>query len=176
MNNGNDRAFEELYNRYFDKIYAFTVRRVSHHEIAEDIVSKVFMKAFANRKGFVWKVSFSAWIYRIATNAITDHYRTKKTDYEFNPEIHDKPLSGDGAPGHVDVQILGKKLEQVLEKLKERDRMVISLKFYGELNNKEIAETLSCKPEHVAVLLHRALKKCQKFTPEELREMNLPTV
>lgn len=176
MNDGDDRAFAELYNRYFDKIYAFTIRRVGHHEIAEDLVSKVFMKAFANRKGFVWKVSFSAWIYRIATNTITDHYRTKKSDIEFNPEYHDKPSTGEDTAGKIDVEILGKSLEQILEKLKERDRMVISLKFYGELSNPEIAETIGCKPEHVAVILHRALKKCEKFTPKELEEMQPGTL
>jgi len=171
MNGGEDAAFDELYSRYFDKIYAFVIRRVSHHHIAEDIVSKVFLKAFANRKGFVWKVSFNAWIYRIATNTITDHYRTKKADVELNVEIHDQPMSGEIASRQVDIGILGKELEGVLEKLKERDRMAISLKFYSELSNPEIAEALKCKPEHVAVIVHRALKKCQSLTGKELQKM-----
>jgi len=171
MNGGDDSAFEKLYSRYFDKIYAFTVRRVTHHQVAEDIVSKVFLKAFANRKGFVWKVSFSAWIYRIATNTITDHYRTKKQDVEFDSQHHDQPISGTDAPGTVDIKILGRELEAILEKLKERDQLAISLKFFSELSNPEIAKILKCKPDHVAVIVHRALKKCQSNVSERLQKM-----
>lgn len=171
MAGGDDAAFDELYNRYFGKIYAYTIRRVSHHEIAEDVVSKVFMKAFASRKRFVWKVSFSAWIYRIATNTITDHYRTKKDDAEFNPEVHDQPLSGEYAPKEVDRGIMGKELEAVLEKMKERDRLAITLKYYSQLSNKEISEALECSPEHVAVIVHRALKKCQSLASNDLKAM-----
>lgn len=161
MQSGDDRAFEMLYERYFDKMYAFVVRRVGHHQTAEDLVSDVFMKAFTHRQAFVWRTSFSAWIYRIATNRITDYHRTKKPADEFDETTHDQPSTVPHAPDEVDRAILHKRLETVLEKLPERERVAVTMKFYGECDNGEIAKALKVTPNNVGVIVHRALKKCQ---------------
>ena len=162
MQGGDDRAFEMLYERYFDKMYAFVVRRVGHHQTAEDLVSDVFMKAFTHRQSFVWRTSFSAWIYRIATNRVTDYHRTKKPAEELDETKHDQPSTVPHAPDEVDREILHKKLETVLEKLPERERIAVTMKFYGECDNGEIAKVLNVTANNVGVIVHRALKKCTK--------------
>ncbi|MFC1787986.1 RNA polymerase sigma factor [Patescibacteria group bacterium] len=170
MINGDDEAFNQLYNLYFDKLYAFIVRRVGHRQIAEDILSNVFMKAFAKRRDFVWKHSFSAWIYRIATNAITDYHRTKKQTVD----VDEIPIASDEHKGmvqNVDVDLLRTELEVVLEKIDERSRLAITLKFYGELGNQEMAEVLKCSANNVGVILHRALKKCEKHASSKVKAM-----
>jgi len=169
MHDGDDAAFEQLYGRYFDKIYAFVLRRVGHAATAEDLVSDIFMKAFAHRRTFVWKTSFSAWIYRIATNRITDHYRTKKPTEELVEERHDQPANIPGAPQEADRKMIGIELEAVLEKLGERERMAVTMKFYGECDNAEIAQALNCTPNNAGVILHRALKKCEQHAGERLK-------
>lgn len=161
MQGGDDRAFDALYERYFQKIYTFVVRRVGHHQTAEDLVSDVFMKAFTHRQSFVWKTSFSAWIYRIATNRVTDHHRTRKPSEEFDETQHDQPSTVPHAPDEVDRDILRKKLETILEKLPERERIAVTMKFYGECDNGEIAKALKVTVNNVGVIVHRALKKCQ---------------
>lgn len=161
MHAGDDNAFNELYERYFDKIHAFVIRRVGHRQTAEDLVADVFMKAFTHRMSFVWKTSFSAWIYRIATNRITDHHRTKKPAEEFDETAHDRPSTVPPAPDEIDREILGKKLEGVLEQLSERERIAVTMKYYGECDNVEIAAALRVTPNNAGVILHRALKKCQ---------------
>ncbi len=163
MQQGDDKAFEMLYERYFQKIYSFTVRRVGHAQTAEDLVSDVFMKAFAHRQSFVWKTSFSAWIYRIATNRITDHHRTKKPADEFDEAKHDLPSTVPKPQDEIDNAILGKKLEGMLELLPERDRIAITMKFYGECDNGEIAKALKTTAGNVGVILHRAMKKCAAY-------------
>jgi RNA polymerase sigma-70 factor (ECF subfamily) len=66
--------FAALYDLYFDRIYAYVARRASSRDEAEDIVSEVFHKALANLRRFEWRgAPFSAWLYRIAANEITDH-------------------------------------------------------------------------------------------------------
>ena len=172
MNTGDDRAFEELYERYFQKLYAFVLRRVGHAPTAEDLLSDIFLKVFAHRKTFIWKTSFSAWIYRIATNRITDYYRTKKTAEPFNPEQDDhQPISHASAPHEIDNTLSGQALERVLEQLPARDRLIVTLKFYNEYSHEEIAQTLNLKVNHVGVLIHRALKKCQTLLPETLKKI-----
>jgi RNA polymerase sigma-70 factor (ECF subfamily) len=161
MQRGDDHAFEVLYERYFQKIYTFIVRRVGHKQTAEDIVSQVFVKAFTHRMSFIWKTSWSAWIYRIAANAITDHHRTKKPTVELDETKHDRPSSAPSAPDEVDRDLLRKKLETVIEKLNPRERLAITMKFYGECDNAEVAKALKVTANNVGVIVHRALKKCQ---------------
>ncbi len=163
MQSGDDRAFDELYERYFQKIYSFVVRRVGHAQTAEDLVSDIFMKAFTHRQSFVWKTSFTCWIYRIATNRITDYYRTKKPTDELDETKHDRPSSDARPQDEIDREILGGKLEKILEKLPERERIAVTMKFYGECDNGEIAKAIKATPNNVGVIMHRALKKCEKF-------------
>lgn len=170
MNQGDDRAFEILYERYFQKIYAFTVRRVSHHQVAEDLVAEIFLKAFRHRLSFTWKTSFSAWIYRIATNTITDHYRTRKSTNELDEQTADVASSQHLAT-EVDVQLLGRELEAVIVKLGERERIAVTMKFYGACSNDEIGQALKVSANNAAVILHRALKKCEQHAGERLKSM-----
>jgi len=172
MNSGDDRAFEELYERYFQKLYSFVLRRVGHAPTAEDLLSDIFLKAFSHRKTFVWKTSFSSWIYKIATNRITDHYRTKKIAEPFNPEDdHHQPIFKESVVQTIDNDLFSQELEQILEKLSVRERLIITLKFYNEYSHEEIGKILHLKASHVGVLLHRALKKCQRILPEKLKNM-----
>lgn len=163
MHDGDEHAFEALYERYFGKIYAFVVRRVGHAPTAEDLVSEVFLKAFAHRRSFVWNVSFSAWIYRIATNRITDFYRTRKSYDEFDETEHDRPSTVPKPQDEIDNAILGKKLEGVLEQLTPRERTAVAMKYYAECDNGEIAAALKVTANNVGVILHRALKKCSNL-------------
>lgn len=163
MHDGDEHAFEELYERYFGKIYAFVVRRVGHAATAEDLVSDVFLKAFAHRRSFVWNTSFSAWIYRIATNRITDYYRTRKSYDEFDESEHDRPSTVPKPQDEIDNAILGRRLEGVLEQLTPRERTAVAMKYYGECDNGEIAAALKVTANNVGVILHRALKKCERL-------------
>lgn len=170
MSKGDDRAFSELYERYFQKIYTFVIRRVSHQHLTEDIVSEVFLKAFAKRQTFVLRPSFSAWIYRIATNTITDHYRIKHQDSSLDDE--DKPIdpvdNRQSMTEATDQNILCAELEKVLENLSERERLAITMKYYAEASYDEIAVILKCTVNNAGVILHRALSKCEKLAGEKL--------
>src|SRR5579883_2350873 len=65
--------FAEIYDAYFDRLYAYVARRLSTREETEDLVSEVFHKALANLTRFEWRgAPFSAWLYRIAANEIAD--------------------------------------------------------------------------------------------------------
>jgi len=68
--------FAALYERHFERVYAFVVRRVRDRDVAEDITADVFHKALSGLPRFEWRgAPFGAWLIRIATNAITDRAR-----------------------------------------------------------------------------------------------------
>ncbi len=168
MSGGDDQAFEQLYERYFDQIFRFTIKRVGSHETAEDLVSTIFLKVFASRKRFSHG-SFKAWLYRIANNTIIDYYRTRKSATPLDPEVHLVPNYTKPTSEILDQQSLRTVIENVLSKLDTRSQIVLQLKFFGELSNEEIAITLKVSTNHVGVLVYRALQKCAKFFPENVK-------
>ncbi len=167
MSRGDDRAFEELYGRYFDPIYGFVKRRVGTQEIAEDLVSTIFLKAFASRSRFT-RGSFKAWLYCIANNTIIDYYRTKKTCSMPSDELPDLPNGEPFVSDTIDNQHLRSILETAIARLDTRSQRVLQLKFFSELTNDEIAVALKISTNHAGVLIHRALKKCAKFLPKSI--------
>src|SRR6187551_1966100 len=73
------KAFEAQYDAYVRKIYKYVYYRTQHRETAEDLTSLVFLKALDKLAGFdESRGTFSAWIYGIARNALTDHYRAAR--------------------------------------------------------------------------------------------------
>jgi len=157
----NPEAFGILYDVYMRQIYAFILKRVSSVEVAEDITSLTFEKALRKLKTFKWQnVSFSAWLYRIAANNVTDYYRRKgrrqQTDIDSVPEIRDGKEPVDVA---VSKRLFFEKVQEVLPSLDDDDQNVLSLKLFAEKTNEEISEVTGLKKSHVAVRVHRALKK-----------------
>ncbi len=158
-------AFSQLYNQYFNRIYGFIYKRVSHSETAEDILSDTFMKAYKNLDKYEYQgVSFGAWLYRIASNLIIDHYRKEKkysqVDIDEMPEIEDSNKTDDP----MKQKETKREADLILEKLPEKEKKVLELKFYAELTNIEIADTLGISQTNVGVIIFRALKKCQSNT------------
>src|SRR5262245_29698188 len=75
------RRFGELYERNFERVYAFVARRVRNRHEAEDVTAEVFRHALTNLPGFEWRgIPFAAWLFRIAANATADHLKKLSRD------------------------------------------------------------------------------------------------
>jgi len=71
--------FQVLYDKYFTPIFNFIFRKIDDEEITADLTSQTFLKALRNLKKYKYKgVPFSAWLYRIASNEVNKHYRSRK--------------------------------------------------------------------------------------------------
>ena len=89
------RRFAELYELHFRRVYAYVIRRVERREEAEDVTSEVFHHALAKIKSFEWRgAPFSAWLMRIAANAITDRWRGSREN-DLVPEDLEDTEAGD---------------------------------------------------------------------------------
>src|SRR5262249_8673313 len=86
--------FGELYEDNFARVYAFIARRVRNRQEAQDLTSQVFSRALANLRQFEWRGKpFVAWLYRMASNAIADHYRAQSRELQWQqPEITDDEI------------------------------------------------------------------------------------
>ncbi|NCT55014.1 sigma-70 family RNA polymerase sigma factor [Candidatus Falkowbacteria bacterium] len=157
-----DNAFSILYDFYFPRIYGFIFKRVGGKEVAEDIVSAVFMKAFTNLNSFYpqREASFSAWLYRIASNQLIDHYRYAGRRPTVALENINEP-GDDRQNPQIDFlrQEERSLVERALMSLADKDREILTLKFYAELEPSEIADILKTNANNVGVMAYRALQK-----------------
>jgi RNA polymerase sigma-70 factor (ECF subfamily) len=148
--------FEELYDRYVQRVYGFVSRRVGNRAAAEDITSAVFEQALASLPKFEWRgVPFAAWLIRIAANALTDHWR--KTARETGEAPADMPDAGE-----MDAIEQRAILFQLVERLPELQRRVIELRFGEEKSIREVAAALDRSEGAVKQLQLRALENLRK--------------
>lgn len=154
-----EAAFELLYDFYFPRIYRYVYGRVGTVEIAEDIVSQTFLKAFAGIGAYQDRGhAFGAWIYRIATNLLTDHYRRAGRRQDVSLEIAAE--LPDPAPDGELLAIRNDEREQVLrvlERLPDQYQEILQLRFFAELDYPEIAAALDLTVNNVRVRASRAL-------------------
>ena len=156
------KAFSALYDRYFQRIYAYVSWRIGGRSDVEDTVSDIFTKALAKLDSFQWRkgATFSSWIFRIAHNAVIDYYRTGEkrahSSLEDLPEIESDGLLPDAT---LDRRRLFETLYQMIQELPSRQAEIITMRFFGEMRNKEIAKILNIEEKSVSSSLFRGLKK-----------------
>ena len=162
-----EAAFDELYDHFFPIIYNLIYVRVRNASIADDIVSDVFLKMTQNLEKFdSRKASFSTWLSRIAMRTLTDYYRWQG-HRQGNVEWDDVLSPAAPEREQPERQYLATEGRQelllALGKLGEREQRIIEMKFWGDMSNKEIAETLDLSASNVGVILHRAMGQLKKI-------------
>lgn len=162
--------FSELYERNFDRIYAFIVRRVRDRGEAEDLTSEVFHHALAGLRRFEWRgAPFASWLYRIASNAIID--RSKRASKEEQTTSIDMP---DASLPENDYEIERKaQVFQLVERLPEDQRRVLSMRFAEEKSIREIANDLGRSEGAVKQLQFRALQNLRAQLGADSGETNV---
>jgi len=161
----NPDAFRPLYRHYFTRIFAYVAYRVGGKQDAEDITAEVFMLVVEKIHQFDYRGegSFAAWLFRIAYNRIQQFYR--KSQRSTLLMLDDLPeISGDSIL--PDEAIIKKeqfaRLQSMIASLAPRRQEVITLKYFGELKNNEIAEILELDERTVASHLSRGLDDLQE--------------
>ena len=165
---GESGAFGQLYDKYLPAIYRFVFIKIGRKQDAEDISQQVFIKAWQNIGGYEFQgTPFSSWVYRIASNAVIDYYRTYKGDVNIDtvPEDHFSEMSD--VAERIDSAINMKHLRVALMKLEPDQQNVLIMKFVDDLSNKEIAEALEKTEGAVRVIQHRALKQLKNHVDEQ---------
>lgn len=165
---GNAEAFGMLYDRYLDRIYRFIYYKTFLKETAEDITSDVFHKAFERLASYsAEKGVFSAWIYRIARNAVIDHYRTQKKTVPIE-DVFDLGNEDRTIEEHDALITLGH-VRTFMETLTPRQREIITMRIWEERPYREIAELIGGTEDSAKMAFSRAMKelreKCGPLAP-----------
>lgn len=160
-------AFRPLYVRYFDPIFRFVLRRAEDQALAADITSQVFLKAMNQLKKYENRgLPFSAWLYRIAANEVTMHYRKEKrrrivsADTSLYHElVDDSPL---GTEALQDQESREAMLRSILQELKPDDLTIIELRFFEQRPFAEIADILGITEANAKMRTYRVLGRLRK--------------
>jgi len=164
---GDKDAFAKLYDIFLTPIYRYIYYKVNREDV-EDLTEITFfkiwqnLKKYNNRKGS----TFSSWIFRIAHNAIMDHYRSHRSISELPVTLSDEKR--DNSPVLTTENVLNSNiLRYLLNKLKKNYKQVLILKYINQLSNEEIAEIMKKKVGSVRVLQFRALNALRALIEEE---------
>ena len=155
-------AFQELYNYYFPRVYAYVSYRVGRVQDTEDLVADTFLKVIERLDEFQWRGegSFAAWLFRIAHNLVSDFYRRGRGPEESVP-LEELPELASSTLLPADAVLQKEKfayLRRLIGTLSPRRQEIITLKFFGGLRNKEIAVLLELDERTVASHLCRGLE------------------
>jgi RNA polymerase sigma-70 factor, ECF subfamily len=147
--------FSDLYEANFERVYAYVARRVQNRSDAEDLTAEVFHQALAKIGQFEWRgVPFSAWLYRIAANAIADRWQRASRE-QGSPAADDPPdVSGGANPEEVERRA---RVYRLVAELPDDQRRVIEMRFAEEKSIREIARGMKRTAGAIKQLQFRAL-------------------
>jgi RNA polymerase sigma-70 factor (ECF subfamily) len=160
---GDRSALEDLYLIHFDRIYGYLHVSVGNRHDAEDLTMQTFLKMLESIGRFRWQSApFSAWLFRIAHNLATDHFRATR---RWQPEEEvPEPLPDDATSAEERaLESIGRRsMLDLIDDLSVEQQQVLTLKFVFGFSNRETATILGKTEGAVKSLQHRALATLNK--------------
>ena len=154
-------AFARLVSLYSEPIYKQIRRMVLSHDDANDLLQNTFVKAWMNLDSFRGASKLSTWLYRIAINETLNFLQKEKNHLRLDADsdIAEFLMSDDFFDGDE----LQAKLQEVIARLPEKQRLVFQMKYYQELKYEEISEILGTSVGALKASYHHAVKKIAEF-------------
>jgi RNA polymerase sigma-70 factor (ECF subfamily) len=167
-------AFGQVYDTFVKQIHRFIFFKVSSPEVAEDLTSESFLKAWQYLKEKREVTNLQAFLYSVARSAVIDHYRRQAhqatavplDDEVINtiPDASAKKLADD-----LDVKAEMPRVLEKLRGLKDEYREIVVMRYLDDLDNREIAEVLGKTAANVRVILHRATRALAEAISNDLQ-------
>jgi len=155
------RCFAALYERHFERVYAYVARRVRERAEAEDLTAEVFHQALANLPRFEWRgLPFTAWLFRIAANAIID--RAKRAARESGVEVAELPAL---TPNMEEIEEQARAF-RLVDHLPADQRRVMLMRFAEDRTTREIAQALARSEGAIKQLQFRGLQNLRAMLGE----------
>ena len=176
VQNGEVSAFNQLVQKYRQPLFSTIYNMTGNREDATDIAQEVFIKAFQSIKRFRGQASFYTWLYRIAVNSSITFIKRAKKQRFINYETIDETLVSTEILEYFTAKTktekgallkeLQEKLNEALQKLSPKHRIVVILHEVEGMSHKEIADITKTSEGTVRSRLHYAKKMLQAFLQE----------
>ena len=165
---GSESAFTKLYKLYKSNIWFTIYNIVKNTDIADDLTSVVFTKAYQKLDSYVQHISFEMWLKTIAINTAIDYIRSSKNEkqnhYIDSEDNYIQLDSNDLSPEEVIMkQETVEQLKVALHKLRSKYRNILELRYFKGLSYEELATELGVPIGTVKSDLNKAKKRLREF-------------
>lgn len=153
---GQEDAFNQLYNRYADRVYGYLRQRIRDPQAINDIFQSSLMKLHRSKDQFNSTYAFAPWLFTVVRTTLLDwqkDLRNKVIQVELQEELFEQPQV---------ILSAGISKEELLH-LPEAQRSAIELRYFDDLSFDEIAKKLDTTPENVRKLVSRGIQSLKSF-------------
>lgn len=158
---GNYLAFDELYNRYFNLLYASAYNLLRDHQQSKDIVQDIFVWFWEHR--LQWDLtSCKGYLLTAVKFKTANYFRENKVKDDFYKALAKQKMEVVDQSIQMEVEQLNSLIRNITAELPERSRTVFMLSRFEQLSNKEIARKLDISEKTVEAHITASLKRLRE--------------
>lgn len=159
IRSGDSGAFEKLYNRYWESLFAAAMHRLQSIELSKDVVQELFVSLWEKRTSIRIRSNVKGYLFTALKHRIINKIKSETVREKYEKMVTEFYEANDLATEYrVLEKILLEELKRETDKLPERCREVFELSRMQQLSHKEIGEKLDISPKTVENHIGRALK------------------
>lgn len=158
-----DEGFLQLMDTFKEPVYWHIRRLVVSHEDAEDILQETFINVYRFAGSFKGESRIYTWLYRIATNECTKHFRKNKSWLKNVKSINEATtgaLLGNDLENSDEILV---KFQKAILQLPEKQRIVFNLRYYDDLSYEDISQILNSSVNTLKTNYHYASEKIKQY-------------
>ena len=169
-------AFGRLFETHYDRILTYTYRSTLDLAVAEELTSNTFFKALRGLPRYRRRVPFAAWLYRIATNEVRMHWRSRRrrrttasdpASLEQIERAYFESPALEAEEERREKMRAYARLHELVGRLPERYRSVILLRFFEDLSYEAMADVLGKRIGTLKSLVHRGLRRLRVLLEQD---------
>lgn len=161
-------AFSEVIKKYSEPLYHQIRRMVQSHDDTNDLLQNTFMKAWTSIDAFRGQAKLSTWLYKIAINESLTFLEKQRKQHNVSIDEETSILINSiESDDYIDGDELKKKLRKAIASLPEKQRLVFNMRYYDEMDYKQISEILGTSVGALKASYHIAVKKIEQFFDED---------
>ena len=157
-----DVALKVLYDQYYNYICSVVYKMIGDSTLAEDLAQEVFVEVWKRRGSLDVNLSLRGYLRRIAVNKTLNHIRSKKMNFEEEDAILQVPSTENSTQKILEAEDLQKVINDSIDSLPNKCRVVFGLSRFEELSYKEISSELGISIKTVENQISKALKLVRK--------------
>ncbi len=159
LQKGDVFAFNELFHKYSQKVYNFSIKHLENEEDTKDLIQEIFLKIWDKREKIDENKSFNGFLFTIALNSIRNYFRKKVKDRKLiNRWLDETEPYSDSTKLSTEFRSLERVVNSIVEQLPSKRRMVFKLSRNEGLSNSDIAKQMNIQKKTVENHLNLALK------------------
>jgi RNA polymerase sigma-70 factor (ECF subfamily) len=163
LSKGNESAFQEIYNRYHNKIAAFAFLLTESSYLTEEITQEVFIRLWLHRRTLNSIANFNAWLHMVTKNLVTDAIKKVAKDMLVKGALNNAYATDNNADGILLFKEKEQLLKEALKLLSPRQQIVYRLSREQGMKNEDISRELHLADKTVRNHLTNAMRIIREY-------------